>query len=213
MLGRETSRPAGEANIESSSSVLSQGNSFLLCDQDWHRQLPPSALVFLACCWFYCVIFLPMGPIPDFFSKVFGNLFLIPILVASVFWGCSGGDALLLGDICRHVTDRNREPQWFPEVKLPANLCVSVFMNVLFLIFPWLSCDVPAVQITSPSPWYKFQLFTLRTALLLVSQGWGWAVSHGLFPDFGRSIQAHHVWKSRVIFTDRYQVLWTLHTD
>lgn len=52
-----------------------------------------------------------MGPIPDFFSKVFGNLFLIPILVASVFWGCSGGDALLLGDICRHVTDRNREPQ------------------------------------------------------------------------------------------------------
>lgn len=86
MLGREASRPAGEANIESSSSVLSQGNSFLLCDQDWHRQLPPSALVFLACCWFYCVIFLPMGPIPDFFQKYLATSFSFP------FWSplCSG---------------------------------------------------------------------------------------------------------------------------
>lgn len=84
--------------------------------------------------------FSPNRPNPWLVPKVFGNLFLITLLVASVFCGCSWGDALLLGDICRHVTVRNREPQRLPEVKLPANLCVCVcgcVVSCFSLPFMW----------------------------------------------------------------------------
>lgn len=84
--------------------------------------------------------FSPNRPNPWLVSKVLGNLFLITLLVPSVFCGCWRGGALLLGDICSHVTVRNREPQWFPEVKLPANLCVCVcgcVVSYFSLSFMW----------------------------------------------------------------------------
>lgn len=181
-LSREGSRQGGEANIESDFTALPRETAFSSVARTGTGNFLPESWF----SWqklFYWVIFLPMGPIPDLFQKYLAISF--SSLCASVFWGCSWGDTLLLGDICRHVTDRNREPHWLPEVKLPANLCVSVFVDVLFLIFLWLSCDVSAVQITSPSLWYKFQLFTLQTTLLLTSQGWSWGISNGLAPDSG----------------------------
>ena len=102
-------------------------------------------------CLFYCVIFLPTGPVPDLFQKYLAVSFSSPSRLLPLCSGAAGGvmhccwvtfaDTLLTGT----------QPR-FPEVKLPASLCVSVFVDVLFLIFLWLSCDVPAVQITSPSP-------------------------------------------------------------
>lgn len=126
----------------------SQRNSLLLCGQDWHRQLPPSVLVFLAVlvfCLFDCVISLPTGPIPDLFQKYLAIssspfwLPLCPVAARGVLHCCwvTFADTLLSG-----TGSHSDFLRWNSLL-----ICVSVFVfvDVLSLIFLCLSCDIWAV--------------------------------------------------------------------
>lgn len=89
----------GEINIESDFTSLPRETAFSSVARTGTGNFLPRSWFSWQKLFILLRNFSPNRPNPWLVSKVFGNLFLITVLVASVFCGCSWGDALLLGDI------------------------------------------------------------------------------------------------------------------
>lgn len=161
-----------------------QRNSLLLCGQHWHRQLPLSVLVFLAKAVYLIV---------SFFSQQAQSLTCFKSIWQSPPHhplGCLCALWLLLGWCIAagwHLQTHYCQEQgatWFPEVKLPANLCVcgcGCLASYFSLPFMWCpSCpklhhrhpDINSSYSHSRQPCCSY----LRAVEFLIVLPWIWVV-------------------------------------
>lgn len=115
----------------------SRRNSLLLCGQDWHRRLPPSVLVFLAkAVYSIASFFSQQAQSLTCFKSIWQSLPHHPFGCLCALWLLVGWCISAGGHLQTHYC-KEQGATWFPEVKLPANLCVCV---ATYFSLPFLWC-------------------------------------------------------------------------